>query len=514
MGRTTTEGVDAATLEASMQGMVPSAAKSVAFRQLPRVPEGLVNDANGKPPISIMLFYQYIEPPWTAAQHRRALASTLAIGKEHNITGRGRCATEGLNMTATGTAEDVRAFAKALRAWNPVFEETDFKITDGLDWSKRFKIMSIQKKQDLVAYGLPVEKAPLLKDNQTKHLEADEYHKMMAEPNTVIIDVRNRYETEIGHFQPPAGGAEFIDPKVRNSHELPKWLATPETKEKLQGKKVMMYCTGGIRCERFSALLSQMKQEEPDFKTEGEFMVRGGVERYMKTFPQGGFWKGKNFLFDKRSEQIPEHKTVEALAADVESCCCVCKVPCAEYRGGFKCGEVACQVPVIVCASCRAQLGDGRGPKGPGDIESGSISIATLRCPLCKEGFFLRDLAAPDLDTAAKKTKNIRGNSGVSGCRRPALQTCQACRQAAFPATFRWQPSFRGGCSYRKRGVGPGRALHPLDHRPDNRNMVWVYVCADGVAGRRETRRATGPGGRRHPNRKATRASNLFAIKQ
>jgi predicted sulfurtransferase len=111
----------------------------------------------------------------------------------------------------------------------------------------------------------------------------------------VIIDVRNAYESAIGHFQPPPGGAELLDPKMRNSHEFPKWINAPETREKLQGKKVMMYCTGGIRCERATALLDQLEKassaEGGDFRTEGVVMVRGGIERYVKTFPEGGFWK-------------------------------------------------------------------------------------------------------------------------------------------------------------------------------------------------------------------------------
>ena len=61
-------------------------------------------------------------------------------------------------------------------------------------------------------------------------------------------------------LQPPPGGAELIDPKMRNSREFPKWLNAPETRKKLDGKRVMMYCTGGIRCERASALLTQLSQ--------------------------------------------------------------------------------------------------------------------------------------------------------------------------------------------------------------------------------------------------------------
>ncbi|CAE7905676.1 STR6, partial [Symbiodinium necroappetens] len=251
-----------------------------------------------------------------------------------------------------------------------------------------------------VAYGLPVSSAPSLKSNETKHIEADDYHKMMSEPNTVIIDVRNRYETEIGHFQPPPGGAEFVDPKVRNSHELPKWLGLPETQDMLKGKKVMMYCTGGIRCERFSALMSQLKQDNPEFETDGEFMLRGGIERYVRTFPEGGYWKGKNFLFDKRQEQIPEKKPSEETEKEVESRCCVCKRIWGLYRGQFKCSVQDCQVPVIVCPDCRSE------------IETGQ-KVPELQCPLCEEGFRLRDLHTPALKPAEKR-KAASAPAGVA----------------------------------------------------------------------------------------------------
>mmetsp|Transcript_79459 Transcript_79459/g.177971 ORF Transcript_79459/g.177971 Transcript_79459/m.177971 type:complete len:509 (-) Transcript_79459:81-1607(-) len=396
-------GAMSKVLEESMKGVKPEMEKSVAHRPLPPVPKGLRGpDRQGKPPISLVLFYQYIEPAWTTKQHKAALSFVNDLGRKHSVTGRGRCATEGLNCTLTGTAENLRAFCQGLRDWDPTFNETDFKFTDGLDWHKRFKSLTLQKKQELVAYGLPVEAAPSLKDNGTQHLEATEYHKLMSEPNTVIIDVRNRYESELGHFQPPPGGAEFIDPMVRNSHELPKWLATPEVQEKLQGKKVMMYCTGGIRCERFSALLSQIKKEQPEFKTEGEFMVRGGIERYMRTFPEGGFWKGRNYLFDKRQEQMPEKKPESKIEAEMETVCCVCKTPWGWYRGGFKCIKQDCQVPVIVCSECK------------------EVAPEKMQCPLCEKGFSLRCLAAPELREAEKRKAEAKAAMGEREAKRRA----------------------------------------------------------------------------------------------
>ena len=80
-----------------------------------------------------------------------------------------------------------------------------------------------------------------------------------------------------------------------------------------------MYCTGGIRCERASALLDALaRTSDGKFAVQDTVMVRGGIERYMKTFPEGGYWKGKNYLFDRRQEQVPEAKSGAALAAEAE----------------------------------------------------------------------------------------------------------------------------------------------------------------------------------------------------
>ncbi len=150
---------------------------------------------------------------------------------------------------------------------------------------EKFKSLSIRKVAELVAYGLEGEIAPSLKDNAGVHLDAEEFDRMLAEPNnnTVVIDVRNTYESAIGHFNPPEGGAEFIDPKMRTSRDFQCWLNTPQTQERLNGKKVMMYCTGGIRCERASALLNEMTLVNPSFKTDGVYELQGGIERCVNT---------------------------------------------------------------------------------------------------------------------------------------------------------------------------------------------------------------------------------------
>jgi predicted sulfurtransferase len=171
--------------------------------------------------------------------------------------------------------------------------------------------------------------------------------------------VRNGYESLIGGFKPPEGGAELLDPKMRNSHEFPKWLNLPETQDKLRGKNVMMYCTGGIRCERASALLSQMEAVTPSFSTGGITMVRGGVDRYIKTYPGGGHWSGKNYLFDMREEQVPDGKSDCQASKEAEegaggARCCLCSQPWSKYKDKHMCVQEECKTPVLVCDACRA----------------------------------------------------------------------------------------------------------------------------------------------------------------
>ena len=239
----------------------PEAARSVAFQPLPPLPPPPPDPEKAS---ALVLFYQYKEPHWTEKEHKQALKKVLAIGKEHGVTGRGRCAREGLNCTLTGTSEGIRGFCNGLRAWQPdLFNATDFKITDYFENRYVFKALTIRRTDELVAYGMADELAPTLVTSRARHVEADEYHELMNDKDAVIIDVRNSYEADIGKFTgqndgaATGTGATYIDPKMRKSTDFKQWLEKPETREQLTGKTVMMYCTGGVRyaqrlCHSFS----------------------------------------------------------------------------------------------------------------------------------------------------------------------------------------------------------------------------------------------------------------------
>ena len=200
------------------------------------------NDNNEKNNVSLCLFYQYVEPVWSEEEFEEALKYCQACGDELNVTGRMRVAREGLNCTITGDYHNLRKWTEKMIEWKPeVFGKTDFKFTDNLPSGQRFPNLKVFEVVEIVNYGLAGHRAPSIEKYGGTHLEPKEYHQKMEEKDTVIIDVRNHYEAIIGRFDPPKGGAEWIDPNMRKSTEFPVWLDKPETKEKLRGKTVVRY---------------------------------------------------------------------------------------------------------------------------------------------------------------------------------------------------------------------------------------------------------------------------------
>lgn len=160
-----------------------------------------------------------------------------------------------------------------------------------------------------------------------------------------------------------------------------------------------MYCTGGIRCERATALLNQMATVSDELDLKGVYHCRGGIERYVKTYAEGGYWKGKNYLFDRRMEQSPHIKSSDAVENDIKSKCCLCRGKWTVYRGQFKCHRSLCGVPVIVCDAC---------------VRPASEKPQSLICELCQEGY-RPPVQGPDLvDMKRKAEELISEKSAVS----------------------------------------------------------------------------------------------------
>ena len=184
-----------------------------------------------------------------SASAHTAKAFVEEAGQKHGITGRMRVAREGLNCTLTGSYHGIRAWCRELRTFGDrdEFKKTEFKITDHLPRGQLFPKLNAFEVTEIVNYGLGGSKAPPIGKTGV-HLQPEDYHAKMGEKDTVIIDVRNHYEANIGKFVPPKEGAQYIDPNMRKSTEFPVWLDKPETKEMLKGKQVCLFVAIGSIC--------------------------------------------------------------------------------------------------------------------------------------------------------------------------------------------------------------------------------------------------------------------------
>ncbi|MCM6842412.1 rhodanese-related sulfurtransferase [Lactococcus lactis] len=225
----------------------------------------------------VLLYYQYvpIEEGETFAQKH------LADCKELGLKGRILVADEGINGTVSGTIEQTNAYMELMKN-DPRFSSTIFKIDEAEQ--NAFKKMHVRYRPELVNLSLEDDVNPL--ELTGAYLDPKEFREAMLDENTVVIDARNDYEFDLGHFR----GA--IRPEIRSFRELPQWIR--DNKEQFMEKRVLTYCTGGIRCEKFSGWLVR-----EGFKDVGQ--LHGGIATYGKDPEvQGDLWDGQMYVFDSR----------------------------------------------------------------------------------------------------------------------------------------------------------------------------------------------------------------------
>ncbi|MDG4954344.1 rhodanese-related sulfurtransferase [Lactococcus lactis] len=225
----------------------------------------------------VLLYYQYvpIENGETFAQKH------LADCKELGLKGRILVADEGINGTVSGTIEQANAYMELMKN-DPRFSSTIFKIDEAEQ--NAFKKMHVRYRPELVNLSLEDDVNPL--ELTGAYLDPKEFREAMLDENTVVIDARNDYEFDLGHFR----GA--IRPEIRSFRELPQWIR--DNKEQFMEKRVLTYCTGGIRCEKFSGWLVR-----EGLKDVGQ--LHGGIATYGKDPEvQGDLWDGQMYVFDSR----------------------------------------------------------------------------------------------------------------------------------------------------------------------------------------------------------------------
>ncbi|WP_284140863.1 MULTISPECIES: rhodanese-related sulfurtransferase [unclassified Virgibacillus] len=225
----------------------------------------------------VLLYYHYVtieDPEAFAAEH-------LQFCKETGLKGRILVAHEGINGTVSGTIEQTDAYMEMMHN-DPRFKEMVFKMD--LHEGHAFKKMHVRPRKELVTLRLEDDINP--KEITGNYLEPKAFFEAMQDENTIVIDARNDYEYDLGHFR----GA--VRPDIHTFRELPDWIR--ENKELLEGKRILTYCTGGIRCEKFSGWLKREGFDEVN-------QLHGGIVTYGKDPEvQGELWDGKCYVFDER----------------------------------------------------------------------------------------------------------------------------------------------------------------------------------------------------------------------
>ncbi|MDU9418634.1 rhodanese-related sulfurtransferase [Staphylococcus lloydii] len=225
----------------------------------------------------VLLFYKYVtidDPESFAAEH-------LQFCKDNDLKGRILVSSEGINGTVSGPKEVTDNYIAHMRA-DTRFSDIVFKIDEAEGHA--FKKMHVRPRNEIVALDLEDDVNP--KELTGKYLSPTEFKEALQSDDTVVIDARNDYEYDLGHFR----GA--IRPNITRFRDLPDWIK--ENKEQFMDKKIVTYCTGGIRCEKFSGWL--LKEGFEDVS-----QLKDGIATYGKDpETKGELWDGKMYVFDER----------------------------------------------------------------------------------------------------------------------------------------------------------------------------------------------------------------------
>ena len=247
---------------------------------------------------------------------------------ELNVLGRVYIAEEGINAQISIPAPKFDTFIELL---NKRVYLADMPIKHAVEEGNSFIKLAIRVKKEIVAYNVPEDEYNM--SEVGTHLNASDFNKALESPDTVVVDMRNYYESEVGHFH------NAILPDVERSQEL-----LPEVKSLLQNnedKEVLLYCTGGIRCEKASSYL--LHHGFKDVK-----QLKGGIIQYaqdVKTENIDSKFIGSNFVFDQRLE--------ERITDDIISKCHQCGNSSDTHTD---CLNQACHILFIQCEKCREKF--------------------------------------------------------------------------------------------------------------------------------------------------------------
>jgi len=282
-------------------------------------------------PWHVVTFYKFL--PIGQEDVARLKEEWTKAGSDLGLCGLLLLAQEGVNATLAGTHENVATFLGTVeRLTGPL----DIKRSDATD--KPFKRWKISVRDEIVAIGDPSMHPTTDRNN---HVTPQEWNRMMDEEDVIVIDTRNTYETDIGTFR----GA--YDPRIRKFNEFPDAIRRANIPK---DKKILMCCTGGIRCEK--AILEMQKQGY-----EHVYQLQGGILQYLEESPDAHF-EGECFVFDHRvavDQKLQPSKTYGLCVfcgdpGSVRAPCDIC------HTTAFRCRSCAESHPSTCSKRCAADL--------------------------------------------------------------------------------------------------------------------------------------------------------------
>ncbi len=278
-----------------------------------------------KEDIRILLFYKFVklsenDVDFFIHKHKK-------FCDELGIKGRILVAKEGINGSVSGTAIEMEKYKTEL-AKDSRFSDIRFK--EELGFFHPFTKMKILKREEIVSIKMEVDMS-----KAGQFITAEELYDLyekgeVANGNVIVADTRNDYEFKVGHFK------NSIQVNTKTFREFPEAL---KNFEHLKGKKIVTFCTGGIRCEKASAVMRE-------FGFENVYQLKDGIINFIQKFPNT-YWEGKCFVFDKRMiSDVGQEK-------DIITNCEVCGIVCDLYKN---CRNPSCDRFVVECLTCQNKL--------------------------------------------------------------------------------------------------------------------------------------------------------------
>ena len=203
------------------------------------------------------------------------------ICKNNSILGTLLLATEGINGTIAGSTQGIQIVVDHIKNWEEI---SDLELKYSLSSHQNFNRLKIKIKDEIVTMG----KGDInVKEESGTYVDPKDWNNLISQEDVIVIDTRNEYEVSMGQF------AGAIDPKTDTFRQFPNW-ADQLNLDSDTPKKVAMYCTGGIRCEKASSYMKRLGFDEV-------FHLKGGILKYLEVIPEDeSLWSGECFVFDDR----------------------------------------------------------------------------------------------------------------------------------------------------------------------------------------------------------------------